>query len=487
MPRPPSIHSLHSWWSDSNSVGPTINLHALAKPLMKRMHNRQARSLIKRNFDLPLSSFMLEEYCSYLTFPYVLLGTRLFVLEEISRRASFEDDAKVLVALFANHSLGICDFLDKCDGHMLKMMALLLGNLVTHNVGVDLGLGFRSACLRALSLMSDLTTLHDAQQSVEILSRSSIGAQTVLDYELPVPMVSDTHDAHAYFHQTLQNLSKYSNTYALAYKTCSRLVYLLNMNNPNVCLASRTAFEKVALSPYGAQASLDVDIFPFIVHGFMSTNESTEWSCRMLRNLVEHEETASTVVSLTPCDMLTLLLVNQHSPMIKYAVLDAVAAICTRDDGARAVVSVYMLDQIAPIIDATELESESLLRQTALRILFKLSNSTSSWIKEKLYQMFGTLRKSINEDVVGSLQSMAIIDTQEHIIVQRCAMKVLLGLTRSANGKVVLRNTDILSHINELAATEDAELCRYTCELSEIFQPSVASEEVVTTFKFVIL
>ncbi|KAJ7906191.1 hypothetical protein B0H13DRAFT_2021508, partial [Mycena leptocephala] len=34
--------SVHSWWSDSNPTGATIPLHALAKPLMKRLYHRQA-------------------------------------------------------------------------------------------------------------------------------------------------------------------------------------------------------------------------------------------------------------------------------------------------------------------------------------------------------------------------------------------------------------------------------------------------------------
>jgi hypothetical protein len=64
--------SIFSWWSDSNSLlryGPTINLHAVAKPLIKLMYHRQAMEFIKKNRFRRLSTEMLEIYWSYL--PYV--------------------------------------------------------------------------------------------------------------------------------------------------------------------------------------------------------------------------------------------------------------------------------------------------------------------------------------------------------------------------------------------------------------------------------
>jgi hypothetical protein len=64
--------SIFSWWSDSNPLlkGPTINLHAAAKPLMKFMYYRQALDSIRKNENSPLSTEILEISMSYL--PYVL-------------------------------------------------------------------------------------------------------------------------------------------------------------------------------------------------------------------------------------------------------------------------------------------------------------------------------------------------------------------------------------------------------------------------------
>jgi hypothetical protein len=59
--------NLFSWWSDRNPglQGPTINLHAVAKPLLKLMYHRQALGFIRKNRGSPLSAATLEMYSAY--------------------------------------------------------------------------------------------------------------------------------------------------------------------------------------------------------------------------------------------------------------------------------------------------------------------------------------------------------------------------------------------------------------------------------------
>jgi hypothetical protein len=80
--RPPG--SIHSWWSNSNPglQGPTINLHVLAKPLLRRMYHRQALDLVERNRDKPLSSELLYMISGYLPWVFLWLiytGTKYFL------------------------------------------------------------------------------------------------------------------------------------------------------------------------------------------------------------------------------------------------------------------------------------------------------------------------------------------------------------------------------------------------------------------------
>ncbi|KAJ7494023.1 hypothetical protein FB451DRAFT_1551268, partial [Mycena latifolia] len=65
LTRQRTLESVLSWWSDSNPPGPTINLHAAAKPLMKLMYDRQALAFVKRNRGVTLSRETVEIYWSY--------------------------------------------------------------------------------------------------------------------------------------------------------------------------------------------------------------------------------------------------------------------------------------------------------------------------------------------------------------------------------------------------------------------------------------
>jgi hypothetical protein len=64
--------SVLSWWSESNPFlkGPTINLHAVAKPLMRWMYHCQALEFIRKNKGHALSTATVEIYMSY--FLYVM-------------------------------------------------------------------------------------------------------------------------------------------------------------------------------------------------------------------------------------------------------------------------------------------------------------------------------------------------------------------------------------------------------------------------------
>ncbi|KAJ7641950.1 hypothetical protein FB45DRAFT_863020 [Roridomyces roridus] len=81
--------SLVSWWSDSNPAlkyGPTINLHTLAKPLLRLMYHRQALEYIRVNKDMPLTEAMLDILSSYLGCKYVATRTKLAVLTQLRLR-----------------------------------------------------------------------------------------------------------------------------------------------------------------------------------------------------------------------------------------------------------------------------------------------------------------------------------------------------------------------------------------------------------------
>ncbi|KAJ7633221.1 hypothetical protein FB45DRAFT_792630 [Roridomyces roridus] len=82
--------SLVSWWSDSNPIGPTINLRTVVKPLVWLMYHRQALEYIRDNEFEPLTKAMLDIFCSYLDCKYVANRTKLRVWEHLAQRLSWD-------------------------------------------------------------------------------------------------------------------------------------------------------------------------------------------------------------------------------------------------------------------------------------------------------------------------------------------------------------------------------------------------------------
>ncbi|KAF7304184.1 hypothetical protein MIND_00650500 [Mycena indigotica] len=88
LSRTTTIPSIHSWWSDSNPTGATLNLHAAAKPLMRFMYERQALKLIHTKGTEELTQTMFVEYLSYLIVPYLSDFTKSRIFGEIWAKIS---------------------------------------------------------------------------------------------------------------------------------------------------------------------------------------------------------------------------------------------------------------------------------------------------------------------------------------------------------------------------------------------------------------
>ncbi|KAK7043499.1 hypothetical protein R3P38DRAFT_247403 [Favolaschia claudopus] len=106
--RPPTSQSVHSWWSDSNSIGPTISIHAAAKPLMRLMYHRQVRSFIKRNQDTPITPQLMEICLSYLSYKYISPTTKSLILKELDTRVELHSNRD---ATLINESMELCSSL----------------------------------------------------------------------------------------------------------------------------------------------------------------------------------------------------------------------------------------------------------------------------------------------------------------------------------------------------------------------------------------
>ncbi|KAJ7476519.1 hypothetical protein FB451DRAFT_245123 [Mycena latifolia] len=130
LTRQQTLESLRSWWSDSNPPGPTINLHAAAKPLMRLMYHRQAMEFVRKNRYAPLSPESLGIYADYVAYKYVSSLTNTVILKELGRRVVYQRDASVVLASAILND--ILQLLQSPDFDIRSQTGIILRNLARH-------------------------------------------------------------------------------------------------------------------------------------------------------------------------------------------------------------------------------------------------------------------------------------------------------------------------------------------------------------------
>ncbi|KAJ7347072.1 hypothetical protein DFH08DRAFT_870192 [Mycena albidolilacea] len=127
--RPPAPQSTHSWWSDRNSLGPTISIHAMAKPLIRLMYHSQVRTFIKKNRGIALSEATMQICFSYLAYKYISPATKALILDELNIRVKADEDSARVVrqAFVQQQSCLVAILLDSPDAEVRRRTCKLLG------------------------------------------------------------------------------------------------------------------------------------------------------------------------------------------------------------------------------------------------------------------------------------------------------------------------------------------------------------------------
>ncbi|KAJ7748959.1 hypothetical protein B0H16DRAFT_898093 [Mycena metata] len=128
--RPPTSQSTPSWWSDRNSLGPNISIHAAAKPLIRLMYREQVRSFVKKNRETPLSRTTMDIYLSYLGYKYISPETKTFILNELTGRAEGKNDACVVAQSLLQDFELVGELLDS-NSRLRAYTCNLLGTLAS--------------------------------------------------------------------------------------------------------------------------------------------------------------------------------------------------------------------------------------------------------------------------------------------------------------------------------------------------------------------
>ncbi|KAJ6574143.1 armadillo-type protein [Mycena capillaripes] len=124
--------SLLSWWSDSNPGlrGPTVNIHVMAKPLVRFLYHRQALQFIKGNDGALLTPALVEIYSTYLLCKYVSSETQREIMKELVKRAPEDSEAFMIVE--SSVSEKISQLLESSNWVMRRSACRLVRNLARH-------------------------------------------------------------------------------------------------------------------------------------------------------------------------------------------------------------------------------------------------------------------------------------------------------------------------------------------------------------------
>ncbi|KAJ7479001.1 armadillo-type protein [Mycena latifolia] len=172
--------SLYSWWSDRNPLGPTINLHAVAKPLMRFMYRRDVLALITKSRGAPLSQEAMDIYSSYLAYKCVSSSTKTAILVELERRLDSDDDARAVAESFLLHLAD--EFLRSSHIEICKSMCRILRLLAHRETTIPAVLRW-NPCQQLVSLLlaMDIGVIMGAAETLSSIAKCAEGAQAVVD------------------------------------------------------------------------------------------------------------------------------------------------------------------------------------------------------------------------------------------------------------------------------------------------------------------
>ncbi|KAJ6575949.1 hypothetical protein DFH09DRAFT_1453530 [Mycena vulgaris] len=369
LARQRTLESVRSWWSDSNPTGPNINLHALAKPLMKFMYHRQALDYIAEHDGKPLSSDDMEIYASYLEsgpglfpcpladgsyrFKHISSVTKTAVLRELTARVKSQGDADTMTNFLLLYPLDL--LLESRNADIQGWTCRLLEALESRRRNRT-GTWTASVCKQLVSLLHDKNGIVRAESVSALLwiTKNSDGAQAVA----------------APFLDRVAGLLKSPIT-AIRAQSCELLVALASHKatapgvlGANICEQLVTLLRK---SPEGVQAAIDANLLDHVAELL----ESRAWYTRnlMCSMLAAHDGMLAILVGGMHCKQLASFLYLEHNG---YAA-EALHWISESPEGAQAVVVAGVLKSVNSLLDLS-----GYVQREACKMLGALASHGSS-------------------------------------------------------------------------------------------------------------
>ncbi|KAJ7458077.1 armadillo-type protein [Mycena latifolia] len=443
LTRQPTPDSLHSWWSDRNPLGPNINLHAAAKPLMRFMYRRDALAFIAKTRGIPLSSKDMEIYSSYLAYKYVSSSTKTSILKELQTRVESKNDACAVADSFLLHLVD--EFLSSPDPEIRRPMCRILAVLARRETTVPAVLR-REPCPQLVSLLHDRDNevISSAAQTLYGLAKWPEGAQAAVDANVLGCLAELLESPHDQFRKwPCDMLAELARQETTARAVIGALLSLLRRGNLIVIRRAAKILERVATSPDGAQAAADANMGVCISELLESPNIlARRWTCTMLEEMAGGANLTLGSLCLQCCPQLISLLRDQDFEVILMA-SKALCRMASSAHGAQAVVDANVLDFMPKLIDSPSAG----VRKWAWVIL------------EELLRHDITARAAVG-NMVYILRSGSIAGLQN-------AAQILSHKIKSPEGAQAALDADILECVLQLIGSPGSEVRQRTWDILE--------------------
>ncbi|KAF8196753.1 armadillo-type protein [Mycena galopus ATCC 62051] len=396
--------SIFSWWSDSNPGlrGPTINLHAAAKPLSRFLYGRQAVEIIRKNLSNPLSQEILEIYSSYFPLDYVSWTTKAAILSELADRTlTSEADARAVVdsPVFPY----IAQMLGSPVPRVRSCSRRLLGNLALRESTVW-AMSDEKICERLVSLLRDKypAVIREAASLLCEIAKSADGAQAIvkakaIDY-ISTLLRSPSSGVRDSACELVGRLACHQSTGSaiLELNPCTQLVSLLRDTDSQWAIK---ALCQIARWADGLDAIVQAKATDYVLVLLESPNsEVRECTCELIGMLAGCESSAPAILEVEP-QLHIVSVLNDEDPKVVRSAMYALSQISRWSDDARATVYVKGADHILTLIESPS----SKVREWTCELIGMLAGceSTAAAVLElKPYGLLVTLLSDKNVNIV---------------------------------------------------------------------------------------
>ncbi|KAJ6500962.1 armadillo-type protein [Mycena sanguinolenta] len=343
-------HSVHSWWSDSNSLGATIPLHTFAKPLAKFLHNRQVTALLAKSRDSPLSAELLDLLTIYLESKEISVATKIHILHDLEIRAATQDDANIIVK--KNGLPTLIFLLSSSDSKILELVCNVFGTLVLWTYPDAEALS--SYAFERMIYLSMHENPSIRGYSLNALNRlvalSEAAAQTaasagIIDITARL-LLSRNRDILEQTYGILNNLARHDTLKVALAESAPYHLLIADIEYEQSQIWHSEEVASHATYALSQICRVDVGIYSFsnvLLELLGSADDAVvASSCRLLGNLAR-SEVLNTAIAKSTCCQYLVSLIGTRTSILQNELSFTISEICSYPPGARAVADAIII------------------------------------------------------------------------------------------------------------------------------------------------